>query len=136
MSQGNVELAKRGIDAFNTRDLDLVDELAHPDYEFFPALVGTIDGDSFKGREGLKRYFETVSDTWEELRLVGEEFRDLGNRVLWLGRLEGCGRGSGVPVDSPCAFIIELRARKIERVRAYLDHGEALRAAGLAEEGG
>ena len=133
MSQANMEIAKRGLDAFNRRDLDGVDKLANPDYEFFPALVGTVDGDSYQGREGLQRYFEMVSDTWEELRLVGGEFRDVGNHVLWLGRLEGCGRGSGVQVDSPCAFIIELRSGKIARVRSFLDHGEALRAAGLSE---
>jgi len=133
MSQENVEIAKRGYDAFNRRDLDVVDELCIPDYEFFPALVGTVDGDSYRGREGLARYFEMVSDTWEELYLIGEEFRDLGDRVLVLGRLEGRGRGGHVPVETPQGSIIELRGGKISCVRTYLDHGEALRAAGLEE---
>lgn len=41
--------------------------------------------------------------------------------------------GSGVTVDSPNAAVFELRDGKISRVRLFLDHGEALRAGGLAE---
>jgi ketosteroid isomerase-like protein len=59
--------------------------------------------------------------------------RDLGDRVLCLGRMEGRGRGSGVPVDAPLGAIFEFRDDKISRMRAYLDHDEALRAAGLSE---
>ena len=65
--------------------------------------------------------------------MVGDEFRDLGDRVLLLGRTEGRGRGSGVQVDSPIGVVFDFRDGKMSRVRAYLDHGEALRAAGLSE---
>jgi ketosteroid isomerase-like protein len=39
MSQENVEIAKRLIDAYNRRDLDAYDDLYTPDFERFPALV-------------------------------------------------------------------------------------------------
>lgn len=65
--------------------------------------------------------------------MLAEEFRDLGDRVLVLGRMEGRGRGSGVPVDAPLGFIYDFRGIKVSRARVYLNHGEALRAAGLSE---
>jgi ketosteroid isomerase-like protein len=62
-----------------------------------------------------------------------EEYRDLGDRVLALGRLKTRGRASGVPSDSPWGGIYDVRGGKISRIRTYLDHGEALRAARLSE---
>jgi ketosteroid isomerase-like protein len=133
MSQANVEIVKRAIDAFNRRDLNVYDELWTPDFEWFPAMAGIVDGDSFRGREGMARNYEVLGDIWEEFRVVGEEFRDLGDRVLGLGRLDGRGRGSGTPVDAPFRAVFDFRDGKISRARSYLDHGEALRAAGLSE---
>ncbi len=69
----------------------------------------------------------------DEFRGFAEEYRDLGDRVLWLGRLEGRGRGSGVPVSAQLDIIFDVRGDKVSRMRPYLDHDEALRAAGLAE---
>ena len=74
-----------------------------------------------------------IRDTWEEIRVVADEFRDLGDSVLMLGRMEGRGRGSGVQIDAPLASIADFRGGKISRGRDFLDHSEALRAAGLSE---
>ena len=133
MSQENVEIAKRAVDAFNRRDLDDYDELFTQDYEWFPAMIGIVDGDSFRGREGVARNYQVLGDAWQEFRLVGAEFRDLGNLVLALGRLEGRGRAGGAPADAPLGIVFDFRDGKIARARSYLDHNEALRAAGLSE---
>ncbi len=133
MSQENVEVVRRAVDAFNRRDADAIVEVATADFEWFPGLPGTVEGTGYRGRDGIETYLMEIRNTWGEARIVGDEFRDLGSRVLVLGRAEGRGRGSGVPVEAPQGFIVELRGGKISRVRAYLDHGKALRAAGLAE---
>ena len=133
MSQENVEIVKRGIDAFNHRNVDLLATLVTPDFAWFPALPGVVEGDGYRGREGIEMYFEEISNTWDELRVLGGEFRDLGERVVVLGRTEGRGRGSGVQVGSPIGVIYDFRDGKMSRVLAHLDHGEALRAAGLSD---
>jgi ketosteroid isomerase-like protein len=132
VSQENVEIVKRGVDAFNRRDLDGLDELSTPDCEWVPAM-GAIEGEIFRGREGAETYLARLSDAWEEFRTVAEDLRDLGDHVLMLGRMEGRGKGSGVPVDTPLGQIFDVRDGKICRIRSYLDHGEALKAVGLAE---
>jgi ketosteroid isomerase-like protein len=135
MSQENVESVKRVIDGYNRRDLDDFDDLLTSDYEWSPALVRGLEGGSYRGREGIETYFAEVRDTWEENRTVPGEFRDLGDRVLMLGRMEGRGKGSGAPVDAPLGIVFDFRDEKVSRARSYLDHDEALRAAGLAEKG-
>jgi len=133
MSQENVELAKRGVDALNRRDLDAFAEHCTADVEWFPSMAGTIEGGSYKGREGMERYFEHYEETWERFRVHNDEYRSVDDRVLAAGRLEATGRGSGVPVTAPVWTVIEFRGGKMSRARVYLDHGEALRAAGLEE---
>ena len=133
MSEANVEIAERANDAFNRRAVDAFMEYVTSDVEFNSAMSGTVAGGSLRGREGVEALFADIRDTWEEHRLVIEVIRDLGDRVLGLGRLEGRGKASGVSVDVPLAVISDYRNGKVWRTRTFLDRGEALRAAGLAE---
>ena len=133
MSQENVEIVKRALDAFNRRDVDAIMELTSSDFTYYPSLVGAVEHRSFSGREGMEQYFEDQRNAWEDLRALPDEFRDLGDRVLVLGRMEGRGKGSGVPIGSPLGTITDFRDRKMSRVRIYLDPAEASRAAGLDE---
>src|SRR6266576_2609611 len=99
MSQENVELVKRVLDAFD-RNLTVssYDELFTPDFEWLPRQMGAVEGEGFRGRGGWSRFLEVIRDTWDEFRVVGEEFRDLGESVLLFDRVEARGKGSGVPV--------------------------------------
>ena len=133
MSQENVEIAKRVMDAFNRRDINAFVQPTTSDFEWFPALGMAVEGDSFRGREGVEAYFEALHATWEEVRLVAEEVRDLGEIVVWLGRVEGRGKGSGDHGRCALGAVLDFRGEKAWRARSYLDHGEALRAAGLTE---
>jgi ketosteroid isomerase-like protein len=133
MSAENVEIVRRVLDAFNRRDVDAFMELTTSDFELFPAMAGSVDGSSVTGREGLETLLGEVRDIWEEQHVIADEFRDLGDCVLVLGRIVGRGRASGIPVETPGATINDFRDGKISRVRTYLDHGEASRAAGLSE---
>jgi ketosteroid isomerase-like protein len=74
-----------------------------------------------------------LAESWDDSHAVVDEYRDLGDRVLTLGRFTAHGKGSGVTVGAPNAAIFEFRDRKLSHVRLYLDHAEALRAAGLSE---
>jgi ketosteroid isomerase-like protein len=74
-----------------------------------------------------------LSESWDDFQSVVQEYRDLGDRVLALGRNRGRGKGSGVPIDGPSAAVFEFRDDKISRICLFVDHGEALRAAGVSE---
>ena len=54
MSQENVELVKRGIEAYNRRDIDAIYEMATSDFEWVPALLSSFEG------EGADAASETV----------------------------------------------------------------------------
>ena len=133
MSQENVETVKHALDAFNRRDIKSFLELVTDDYEWFPSMVSVLEGGSFRGREGVEAYFRESANAWQELRVMGHDFRDLGDRVVVLGRTEGHGRASGIPADTEIGMVVDLRGGKLSCVRAYLDYGHTLRAAGIEE---
>ncbi len=132
MSQENMEIVKRVVEAFNRRDIDAFAELTTPDFEWVP-MMAAIEGEVFRGRQGIETYLGRLDDVWEDYRVVAGEYRDLGDRILYLGRVVGRGRSSGVPVDTPLGALTDYRDGKCRSLRNFLDHAEALRAAGLSE---
>ncbi len=138
MSQGNVEIVERSIDAFNRAfnrgDLEGFLEFVTPDIEWLP-VMGAMDRDgSFRGRTGVESYFDFLRDAWEDLAFAsGSEVRDLGEKTLMIGRLQGRGKGSGVTVDTPIAVLYDHRGGQISRIRSFYDPAEALKAVGLEE---
>jgi ketosteroid isomerase-like protein len=132
MSQENVEIVKRLQAAFNEKDLEAFAELTTPDFEWTTSMTA-VEGEVFWGREGIETYFESMREAWEEFRAIASEYRDLGERVLLIGRLEGRGLGSGVPVDTALDILFHCRGARISRQRSFLHHDKALRAAGLSE---
>jgi ketosteroid isomerase-like protein len=132
MSQAHVDIAKRIVEAFNRRDIEPLLDLATPDCVMSSQLLDA-GADDFQGRAGLERFYAMLSASWEEFHSVMEDYRDLGESVLMLGRNTARGRGSGVTIGAPTATILDFRSGKVSRIRLYLDHGEALRAAGVSE---
>ena len=133
MSHENVEILRRGVDAYNQLDLSTLTAITTADFEWFPLMVGAFESGSFRGREGIAAYFEDIRDAWEHLRVSVDEFRDFGDRVVMLGRVEGRGARSSIEVDAPLGMLAEFRGDRLSRVSTYLDHDQALKAAGVEE---
>jgi ketosteroid isomerase-like protein len=124
-----VELVKRLMDAFHRRDIDGFVEVTTVDFEWLPVFAARVEGDVYRGRAGIEQFLRELDETWAEFLPLPEEYRDLGEQVLGLGRLRTLGRASGAPADSPWGGLYDLRDGKVSRIRTYLDHGEASRAA-------
>jgi ketosteroid isomerase-like protein len=132
MSEENVEVAAQAISAFNESDVEAFAALTTPDFEWSPSMVA-IEGETFLGREGIETYFGRLDEAWEKFHIHRDRFRDSADLVVMLGRLEGLGKSSGVPVDSSLGMVFDFRDGAISRIRGYLDHADALEAAGLSE---
>jgi ketosteroid isomerase-like protein len=135
MPKGDVEAFKRGLEAGNRGDVDgLLDEL-HPEIEWHSALHALMGGEEtvFRGHDGVRRMIGDLYDTFAEVRIEMSEFRDLGDRLVVAGHTRTRGKASGVETVTPLAFVTEIRDGKTISIRAYLDRGEALEAAGLSE---
>jgi ketosteroid isomerase-like protein len=134
MSQENVEVVRKSLEAFQRGQFDSVTtELWDSEGEWMPAMAGVVEDKVYRGHAGLRRYFDELFESFSKVRLHDIEFRDLGNRVLVLYELSVCGRDSGVAIDQQGGTVYELRGGKIVHGRSYLSRGEALKAVGLEE---
>jgi ketosteroid isomerase-like protein len=135
MSRENVEAVKRFLDAYNRQDVEAMLEELDPEVEYHPALPILLGGEAtlYRGHEGVRRLFREIYDAFDEIHVEYSEFRDLGDRVVGIGRVRMRGKGSGAETEAPTGSVVEFKNGKGIRVRTYLDPKEALEAAGLSE---
>ena len=133
MSQENVEIVRRTmVEVANRRDVDALDDLATADYEWHNArdLPG---GGVHRGREAVKAHLRDYLEMWEAYTLEEERVIDAGEQIVQLCQLHATGKGSGVTLDMPIAYVHTLREGKFARTMAFIHHAEALEAVGLRE---
>ena len=135
MSQGNVEIVRRALDAFSRRDLrTLEDELCEDDFEFV-SFFTAVDAEeaTYRGAGAWRDYAAVMDEMWAAWQLEDIALFDAGEHdVACRMRLVGEGKLSGVPVDRPVGLTYRLRHGKLWRVRSYADPAEALEAVGLS----
>jgi ketosteroid isomerase-like protein len=132
MSQANVDKARDFIAAYNRRDFDAAVESFDPDIEW--VLPERQSSDSCRGPDEVRRFWEGIDETFDELRLIPQEFLDAGDRVATRLRHYGRGKGSGVEIDEELYHqVATFRGGKMVRIEYFADWGEALEAAGLRE---
>ena len=88
---------------------------------------------STRGLEAVKAHLRDFLGTWETYKLEEVRVIDAGERVVQLCRLHAKGKGGGVPLDVPIAYVHTFRGGKFARTMAFRQHDEALEAVGLRE---
>ncbi len=135
MSQENVEAFKRGLEAGNRRDVETLLEVLDPEVTWHSALHALLGGETtvFRGHDGVREMLRDLYEAFDEIEIEISEIRDLGDRLVAIGRNRARGKASGADVESPFGFVTEFKNGKALVMRGYLDPKEALEAAGLRE---
>ena len=133
MSEENVEVVKSFFAPFAEKDQAAAAAVLDPEVEIRPAIVGGPEGVVYHGHQGNRRFWHDINAAWKEFRIEPEEFRDLGEQVLVLGRAFARGEGSGIALDEPVAWLAALPEGRIVEFRSFSHQREALEAAGLSE---
>ena len=130
MSEQNVEIVSRVYEAMNGRDVDRIEELAHPEAEWISDPRLGIK--PHRGRDEVIRFFTDQAEMFEELRIEVERLADSGDKVLALIRVNGRGGASGAEVEISVGHVWTIKDGRVVRGEGYGDRDEAVRAAGLS----
>src|SRR6476659_7171582 len=132
MSEENVELARKAIDAFNRGDVDAWLGFLSPDVVWEPLpLVGFRD--VYRGRAEARQWLEQLPEVGEA-HLEIEQITPLHDDAVLKELIAiGRGRGSGLPWEQRIWEIVWFAEGLITRRQPFSSRAEALEAAGLRE---
>ena len=131
MSQENVEVVRRSIDAFSRGDLDGVRETLSPEFEMHPSGRFMDTQRVYRGREGWTEFWRDFRAAWQNVAVSIERMEAIDDRVLTLGRIAGKGSESGVEVEAEAAWVHTVSDGLIVRLQTFATWADALEAAGL-----
>jgi ketosteroid isomerase-like protein len=123
-----VKVVKAVFAAFAERDVERVLELIDPEVEFI-ALTNDFAGrtEPYRGHEGIRQYFRDVAQVWDELRLTPRDYRQVGDNVLVVGRVNA--RSAARIVDGSTGWVFRVRGGRVVYGRVYPSAGDAEAAA-------
>jgi ketosteroid isomerase-like protein len=130
------EMLRRGLEALSRGDFDALVPLYSEGAVWDRSAMGL---EVSEGREAILGVIGDWRASYEDYEVVVEEFRDLGNDVMFAVILtRGRPRGSGGLVEWRSALVAAVGPNGlIERLASYADIGEARAAADrLAQERG
>ena len=132
MSQENVEMVKRAVEAINRRDIDGYLAWCTEDVQLVTP-VADVAG-AYDGPDGIRRFFTDIADAAPDFKIVIEGLEAVGpDRVLGFMCVTGTGRASGIPIENATGNVYDIADGKIQRIRVFFDRNQALEAAGLRE---
>ena len=98
MSQENVELVRKAIDAWNSDGVEALLEFYTEDVVWYPFPDSPDSVSGFNGHYGIREVMRGFTDSFEEYTVTAGEVRDHGDKVVGLGEISGA---SGDPM---CRF--------------------------------
>ncbi len=134
MSQENVEIVLRHVEALKRRDVDALIALVSPDVKWEDAVFFTEPTHVYRGEAGVRAWFQATVEPWESVDAEVEEVAEAGDdRVLLGGVMTARGKASGVETQLRGWMVLWVRNGKITRRQVFRVRDEALEAAGLRE---
>jgi ketosteroid isomerase-like protein len=132
MSQENVEIARKSMNAFAERDDEALRALYDPEVELdWSASLG-VEARVYQGIDSVFQFYDSYFHAFE--RIVWDElsFIDAGEHVVAPNMSRSQGR-DGIEVFARATFVFTVHDRKITRICLYQEQDEALKAVGLKE---
>jgi ketosteroid isomerase-like protein len=126
-----VQIALAAVEAWNLGDRDAWLASFDEETEFHP-LRAQLEGESYSGHEGMRRFLAELTQDFEQVSLEIEETREAGEQVVGIGRFRAHGRASGVDLDVPLGILTRVRHGKIVYLRFFSEPADALDEAGLS----
>ena len=133
MSQRNVDLHRRVVEALNVRDVEALIAVCDPSAELHSALAA-VGGAVYHGHDGLRTWQREIDDAFDEIRAQPEAFFELGEHTLAFYVQHVRGRQSGAQVAMPAAQVARWRDGLCVYFKVYARREDALRDLGVSED--
>jgi ketosteroid isomerase-like protein len=133
MSQQDVEQVERGFAAMS-RGLEEALPLIDPDFEMVTTAQYAAEPDTYRGHDGVRRWFAGFEGVMDRVRVVPNRLEDAGDgQVIAEFTLYARGLTSGIEAGQPALALVTLNGEKLLRIEFFPDVAAARAAAGGRE---
>jgi ketosteroid isomerase-like protein len=120
MSRADVQIFGEVLEAFNGGDIERILRFAHPDFEAtIPPELST-EPDTYRGHDGLRRYFESWAEAMDDLRFDAQQLWDASDGVVVTMRMTARGKRTSIPVEQRSAQVWTLRDGLVVAVQTFV----------------
>ena len=131
MTRQDVELAREGFQALADEGYEALLERAHPDFEMTTPAGLAAEPQTYRGRDGLRRWFTSFYEVMDDIQVEPDTYEDLGDGgVLVVATLRATGQRSGLAAEQRSFMVITLADGLMRRIEFYPDAASARGAAG------
>lgn len=109
MAEGDIELVRAGYAALAERGVDGLLEFAHPEFEMTTPPGISAEPDTYRGHDGIRRYFDSFYEVMDDIRVEPVRFHDIDGKVVVEFNLIATGKTTGVEATQPAVQIWELK---------------------------
>jgi ketosteroid isomerase-like protein len=131
MSEENIEIARRGYEAYNRDGPYAILDHLDPQIEWGTPEQGVAG--TYHGHEGVRRFLDEFFELFESAEIEPEEFIEAGDQLLVPFKFTAKAKGSGLRLEEHWVHVWTIRGDKAVRLEQYTDRAKALEAAGLSE---
>jgi ketosteroid isomerase-like protein len=127
----NAELVRNGFAAFAEQGVEGLISMIADDFVLVTPPSLASEPDTYRGKDGLRRYFDSFYEAMEGIELRPSEFTAVGEKVVVDFTLVARGRTTGIEAARHAYMVWQLRDGLAVRVDLYPDRDEAFSAAEL-----
>jgi ketosteroid isomerase-like protein len=133
MNETNADLVRERFAPMREGDVEALLTLIHPDFEVTTPPGLAAEPDTYRGPEGIRRYFDSFYEIMDRVSFEPHDFIGVGERVVVPVTLRARGRTTGIETTQKLVQVWELRDEKAYRIEVYATLEEAMEAARSAE---
>jgi ketosteroid isomerase-like protein len=131
--EADFEVVRKVWEAFSREEDQAAVALIHHDAVVVP-FGAALEGKQYTGHDQILGWMsDDIRGNWEWFHTVPGEFRKVGDRILVYGCWRARGRDSGVELEVPATWVVDVRNGKIAFWRTFTDRDEAHAFIGLQE---
>lgn len=121
-----MDIVKRGFEPLRSGDVEALLPFVHPDFEMTTPSHLASEPDTYRGHDGVRRWFDSFYEVMHEVRLEADQFIAVGERVVVPTTLVARGKATGLEVSQPATLLWELRDEQAIGLEFFADVEEAL----------
>jgi ketosteroid isomerase-like protein len=132
VSRQDLEVVRSMLATLNESGVEAALDQIHPDFEGVTPPELSPEPDTYRGHEGIRRYFAGFEGVMDKVRWEADELMEAPNERVVAGiRLLTRSVATELELELPVWQVCTVRDGKVLRIEGFAEREDALRAAGL-----